>query len=46
MIGLVLVTPGHTQTATSTHLDATTAIGMANNKIKRQQPYLIEMRYF
>ena len=37
---------GHTQPPTLIHVENTTAVGIVNNKIKRQRSCAMEMRYF
>ena len=37
---------GHTQPPIPIHIDNTTAVGIVNNTIKRQQSGAFEMRYF
>ena len=43
---LILKELGHPQCATPVHCDNKTAVGIANNTIKRQQSRSMEMRYF
>jgi hypothetical protein len=37
---------GHPQPKRQVHCDNAIAVGMANNKVKRQQSHLMEMQYF
>ena len=43
---LILKELGHPQSATPVHCDNKTAVGMANNTIKRQRSRSMEMIYF
>ena len=43
---LILKELGHPQSATPVHCDNKTAVGIANNTIKRQRSRSMEMRYF
>jgi hypothetical protein len=43
---LTLVKMGHPQPKNPVHCDNTTAVGIANNTIKRQQSRSMEMRFF
>jgi hypothetical protein len=43
---LILAKMGHRQLKTSVHCDDATAVGIANNTIKRQQSRSMEMRFF
>ena len=46
IIRLPLLELGHPQPPTPVHVDNTTAVGIVNNTIKRQQSRAMEMRYF
>ena len=43
---LTLEEMGHPQPPTTIHCDISTAVGIANNTVKRQQSGLMEMRFF
>ena len=43
---LTLEELGHPQPTTSIHCDNATAVGIANNTVKRQRARCMEMRYF
>ena len=43
---LILAELGHPQPPIPIHVDNTTAVGIVNNTIKRQQSRAMEMRYF
>ena len=46
IVWLTLAELGHPQPQTPIHIDNTTAVGIVNNTIKRQQSRAMEMRYF
>ena len=46
IVRLTLAELGHSQPQNPIHIDNTTAVGIVNNTIKRQQSRAMEMRYF
>jgi hypothetical protein len=46
VLRLILHEMGHPQPATPIHVDNSTAVGIANNTVKRQRSRSMEMRYF
>jgi hypothetical protein len=46
IIQLTLAEMGHTQPQTPVHCNNATAVGIANNTIKRQQSRSVDMRFF
>ena len=46
IVRLTLAKLGHSQPQTPIHIDNTTAVGIVNKTIKRQQSRAMEMRYF
>jgi hypothetical protein len=46
VIRLILAKLGHPQPPTQIQFDNTTAVGIVNNTIKREQSHSMEMRYF